>query len=289
MFVSVIIPTFHDWCRLKNCLLALENQAYPNSKFEVIIVNNDPSDLPPKDLSLEKNVTLISESRSGSYAARNAGLKIAKGDILGFTDSDCIPDKNWIGNAVAVFNKSPEVLRIGGKIEIFSTNVKIKNVELYDFLFAFPQAHYCKAGFAVTGNMFSRKNVFLEIGLFNENLKSGGDSEWGRRAQKKGCTIVYGETVLVNHPARDTLKELKKKAKRVGEGLTNFEGVRNISTFKWLKYMFGSAIPKSSKFKEIRKQLPLVSFSSAIYVWILFYYIRFEQNRAIFKNRRRTN
>ena len=41
-FVSVIIPTYHDWDRLKLCLKALEQQRYPTDRFEVLVVNNDP-------------------------------------------------------------------------------------------------------------------------------------------------------------------------------------------------------------------------------------------------------
>lgn len=46
-FVSVIIPTYHDWDRLKKCIEALKIQTYPSDLFEVIIVNNDPADKAP--------------------------------------------------------------------------------------------------------------------------------------------------------------------------------------------------------------------------------------------------
>jgi len=94
-FVSVIIPTYRDWNRLKLCVNALKNQTYPKNRFEAIVVNNDPAD-PCPYCPLPDNFVLTTEGKPGSYAARNAGIKIAKGDILAFTDSDCIPYSDWI-------------------------------------------------------------------------------------------------------------------------------------------------------------------------------------------------
>ena len=86
--VSIIIPTYKDWSRLNLCLKAMENQSYPLEKFEVIVVNNAPGENPPSGFLFRNNWTLITEEKSGSYAARNKALKICKGKIVGFTDSD---------------------------------------------------------------------------------------------------------------------------------------------------------------------------------------------------------
>lgn len=93
-YVTIIIPAYHDWYRLSLCLNALAKQTYPHNKFEVIIINNDADDQVSADFVLPENCKIIVEEKSGSYAARNTGLKIAKGEIIGFTDSDCIPNYN---------------------------------------------------------------------------------------------------------------------------------------------------------------------------------------------------
>ena len=80
---------------------ALTKQTYPKNRFEVIVVNNDPAD-PCPCIPLPDNFVLTTEGKPGSYAARNAGIKIAKGEILAFTDSDCIPHSNWIEQAVNI-------------------------------------------------------------------------------------------------------------------------------------------------------------------------------------------
>lgn len=50
--VSVIVPTYYDWSRLKKCVAALDNQSLARDNFEVIIVNNAPDDSPPADFYL---------------------------------------------------------------------------------------------------------------------------------------------------------------------------------------------------------------------------------------------
>src|SRR5690554_883295 len=106
LFFSVIIPTYRDE-RLKLCLFSLASQSLPNNNFEVIVVNNDPEDLIDVNLEHYKSldIKIVYEPVAGSYAARNTGILYASGKILAFTDSDCIPDVDWLQNAKRYFDK----------------------------------------------------------------------------------------------------------------------------------------------------------------------------------------
>jgi glycosyltransferase involved in cell wall biosynthesis len=214
-FVTVIVPTYKDWKRLALCVEALANQIYTH--FEVIIVNNDPADAVPESLILPAAFRIITEAKPGSYAARNAGLKLAKGEIIAFTDADCIPDKNWIQNAVEHLANNPTCSRIAGNISIIWKETRPTIAEAYNSIFAFPQQSHARAGTSVTGNMFTYKTVFDAIGLFDEKLLSLGDLDWGKRAHAAGFVLNYVATVIVKHPAR-SLAELISKEKRVGGG-----------------------------------------------------------------------
>lgn len=218
MYVTVIIPTYKDWQRLILCLEALGNQSYPSNLFEVVIVNNAPGDKIPSYLILQKNWKLIEEEKPGSYAARNAALRIAKGTLVGFTDSDCIPDHDWIKNAVEIFKQDISVHRLAGSVNIFYQKKKATWIELYDRVYGFNQEQNSKKGLSVTANMFTYRESFSLVGLFNEETMSGGDFEWAKRAQEKGLFIKFAPNVNVSHPARNTLKLLFQKAKRVGKG-----------------------------------------------------------------------
>jgi GT2 family glycosyltransferase len=223
-FVSIIIPTYKDWARLSFCLHSLSQQNYDKNLFEVIIVNNYVGDKLPDDYHLPENFKMITEEKPGSYAARNAGIKIAQGEIIGFTDSDCIPDKDWISNAVDFFMQNPDCDRIAGKIRLYYKSDKLTKAELYEKIYAFNQDMYVEQdGTGVTANMFSHKYVFDKVGLFKEDLLSGGDYEWSIRAREANYKINYSDNVIVNHPARYHLNELVKKAKRVGGGQAGFD------------------------------------------------------------------
>ncbi|MBL4674918.1 MAG: glycosyltransferase family 2 protein [Mucilaginibacter sp.] len=233
--VTIIIPTFKDWGRLSFCLNSLSKQSYPRDSFEIIVVNNYVGDTVPDTVEVPSNCRIITEEKPGSYAARNLGITQATGTILGFTDSDCIPDEDWIKNAVDAFEKNPGFDRIAGRIRLYFKSEKLTKAELYEKIFAFNQDIYVEQdGSGVTANMFSYKHVFDEVGPFKDNLLSGGDYEWSVRARNAGHEIKYAEDVIVNHPARYHLNELIRKAKRVGGGQAGFNkmtGLKLVTQF----------------------------------------------------------
>ena len=143
--ISVIIPTYHDWDRLEVCINSLNNQTLSKKIYEIIIVNNDPEDSPPDENSY-LGINLISERKSGSYAARNTGIKFAKGNILAFTDSDCIPYEDWLENIYRLMSNNPKLSRVGGKVELFYSSNTLSLGELYEKAFAFPQKAYVNKG-----------------------------------------------------------------------------------------------------------------------------------------------
>src|SRR5690606_16589320 len=90
--VTVVVPVYNDVQRLRTCVAALLAQDYPAERVEVLVVDN-ASDV---DVSValpagETRVRLLHESRRGSYAARNRALTEATGEVLAFTDADCLP------------------------------------------------------------------------------------------------------------------------------------------------------------------------------------------------------
>ncbi len=216
--VSVIIPTYRDLSRLELCLKALNQQSYPRNRFEIIVVNNDPEECITIDAS-DKNFTLIEEVKAGSYAARNAGIKAANGEILAFTDSDCIPDKKWLESGVKFLLLNPQITYSGGKINLYFKNSSLTLAEIYEKTFAFRQEKIlCGRKYSVTANMMALKKVFTDIGCFDEQYLSTGDLEWGNRASECGHSIGFSEKSIVYHPARYSLRSIFSKSIRVAGG-----------------------------------------------------------------------
>ncbi|PZU84838.1 MAG: glycosyl transferase [Chryseobacterium sp.] len=282
-FVSIIIPTYKDWDRLKLCLEALEKQSFPQNFFEVLVVNNDPEDEFANRFPIADNVTILNEPKAGSYVARNTALDAAKGSLIGFTDSDCIPDINWIKNAVKVFSTDKTIDRIAGRLKMFYPNKNVSLADLYDATFAFPQEDYTKSGFCVTGNLFTKKELFDTVGYFDEKVMSGGDSKWGLEATKKGFNMVYSADVFVSHPTRSSLEDLKIKMKRVGKGLKNIlpddKKKHNVLVQIFIYIVF--RMPEF--FKDARKRNPDLNIIDSLRVSSLHAYLLFLRDQEKYK------
>ena len=266
--VSVIIPTYKDSTRLSKCLRALSEQEYDVDLFEVIVVNNARDEVLPEFNPVPKNFSAMTETRPGSYAARNAGLEIASGSIIAFTDSDCIPEKDWLINAVSLFEGDPSIERISGPVKIFCKEKDPSVIELYDTIYAFPQKKYAENGLGVTANLFVRKQVFDKVGFFNSDTMSGGDLEWGSRAQKAGSKLKYSDAVIINHPARDSLKSLFKKARRVGEGQVIFAKSREGFWDLLLEILRGLK-PKILEIRKVTEERSGIEFWKKMYLILI--------------------
>ncbi|MFE4104668.1 glycosyltransferase [Almyronema epifaneia] len=220
--VSVIIPVFNDAARLQRCLAALEHQTYPQSHYQVIVVDNgsdDPSAVPA--LVGQKNWAIAAvESVPGSYAARNRGIQLAQGAAIAFTDADCIPEADWLEKGVERLLATPECGLVSGNIEIFPQDPAHPTaVELFEMATAFPQAQHLRdMKYGATANLFTWKSVIQAVGPFNATLKSGGDLDWGRRVYEAGYQQVYAEEVRVAHPARVSFEQIRQKTVRLAGG-----------------------------------------------------------------------
>lgn len=141
-FVSVIIPVFNDVEPLKLCLAALAEQSYGSSRYEIIVVDNGSDSLEQVKAVVEpyEQVILTTEPAPGSYSARNKGLSLAKGEIIAFTDADCIPALDWVEKGVGLLNQTPNCGLVAGQIQLFFRNPHQPNmVELYESIRALPQ------------------------------------------------------------------------------------------------------------------------------------------------------
>lgn len=219
--VSVIIPTYNDHDRLTRCLDMLHRQTYPESLTEILVVDNGSDTMINLDPSRYPLVKLLNESTRGSYAARNTGISAARGDILAFTDADCVPESEWIAHGVQALRDNSDVGIICGKIEVFP---KISNkptiYEHYDRLFGFQQEYWARHfKYGACANIFTYRAVMNEVGFFNPLLMSLGDSEWCVRATKQGHKLIYSDKPLVRHPARASFNALMNKTLRTTGGV----------------------------------------------------------------------
>ncbi|MEQ9355987.1 glycosyltransferase [Coleofasciculus chthonoplastes] len=244
-FVSVIIPVYNDAERLKLCLEALENQTYPKTGYEVIVVDNasdEAADIKGVVAQFGQAIAAY-ESTPGSYAARNKGISLAKGEVIAFTDADCIPESDWIEKGVEHLLDVPNCGLVAGKIEIFfKDSTRLTTVELYESLMALPQQEFLENHrYGATANVFTWRNVIKDVGAFDASLKSSGDVEWGQRVHSYGYQQVYAEDTCVAHPARYSFQQLYKRTLRHIGGTYDLQMRRYSSSLK-MNQMFMSSL-----------------------------------------------
>lgn len=96
--ISIIVPVYNTEKYIERCLDSIMKQDYPN--FEVILVNDGSTDesriIIQKYKEKYKNISYIKQENKGVGAARNAGIKVAKGDYISFVDSDDYISKDFI-------------------------------------------------------------------------------------------------------------------------------------------------------------------------------------------------
>lgn len=228
--ISIIVPYYKDYQRLLSLFSTLNEQTLPKSKWEILLINNDSAQPLILNEFFFQNLPLFiySESKPGSYAARNKGISEAKGKILAFTDSDCLPDKDWLKNAFESFQSDfkHEIGVLTGPIQLFYKDPSaLTDTEIFEKYTAFTTEAYSKSGRAITANWFSYADVIREFNGFDSSLKSNGDSELSGRISEK-YKVTFQDDIVIHHPARYELDELKSKYRRLvgGKFTRKFKG-----------------------------------------------------------------
>jgi glycosyltransferase involved in cell wall biosynthesis len=216
--VSVIIPFFGQPDQLLACLTALAGQTLPPEQIEIIVVDNGS----PHNLSLLTKsfrcVRCLREERPGSFAARNCGIEASTGEIIAFTDSDCLPSPTWLYEGTKSLEKDLATI-VGGKIEYLDPPGRTLNTfeRFEEAFFLLNKQKYLVESLSVsaTANTFALKDVFRRVGLFDPNLMNFADGDWTQRAVRAGEVLRYSELAVVRHPRRSTYREVRRKTKRI--------------------------------------------------------------------------
>ena len=218
------------------------------------------------------------ESQPGSYVARNQGISIAKGDILAFTDSDCIPNSEWIEKGVSCLSSTTNCGLVAGRIDLFFKNPeKPTVVELYEIIeLNFEQEKNIREQhFGVTANLFTYKHVIEKVGAFNAALKSGGDREWGERVFTAGYKQVYADNALIKHPARHSFSELYKRMARFVGGKYDLMMSQNPSLIYRFINFIGIFQPPIRSFYRIATNPTLNGFKQKIKFIYAMFFVRY--------------
>jgi glycosyltransferase involved in cell wall biosynthesis len=223
MDISVIICTRDRPESIAMALSSLEASIASDSlQWEVLVVDSSSTDetasaCRPFISRSPERYRYIYEGRQGKSVALNAGIRFARGEILAFTDDDCVVDRHWLDATAKEFQSDPDLAFLGGRVELYDNRDKPMTIitdqekvalSSFDMLFR-PTIIGC--------NMAFKREVLRHIGYFDVSL--GGASRSGTastedidivyRAYRKGFKVVYFPSIVVYHNhGRRTDKEV---------------------------------------------------------------------------------
>lgn len=234
MRFSVIIPVYKREDKSRNCLQALITQDFPHSDFEIWVIE-DGSQTKIKEMveGMKKtfpNFHYLWQENKGPAAARNLGIRQSSGEILAFTDNDCVPPPDWLSRLDDGFKRHLEVAGVGGfqepPEEVIKNNL-LARYESYLTRQVYGAASLSEiiGGFevptGVTNNVAFWRKTFDQVGLFDETYTgriSGEDPDFKKRVCDAGGKLLF-IPVKVVHDRDYSWKSFRKQSFERGLGV----------------------------------------------------------------------
>jgi GT2 family glycosyltransferase len=270
--VSVIVPHYQDLDRLDTCLARLSNQTLARERYEIVVSDNaSPVGEASVKAVIAGRARLVVAPEKGAGPTRNVGVAAARGEILAFTDSDCLPEAEWLEaglRALADFDF------VGGRMKVAVEDPQdMTAAEAFEMLFAFDNETYIRdRRFTVTANLFCTRKLFDKVGGFRAGLSE--DIEWSQRAVGLGYRIGYAGEAVVWHPARRTWAELERKWARINEEFYELHMSRRFGLARFLA-MALSQIPTAAAATPRVLRTPLLgTFGARMDVLKLMYSLK---------------
>lgn len=197
--ISIVIPAYNEEKTLGRCLgsLAQQHTSFP---YEIIVVDNNSTDTTQRvahSFRKKLHLRVIHERRKGRGAARYAGFRAAKGEIILSTDADAVVPSNWVEILATTFLTKPCVAVTGtSKVEDSSLFVNhaynvIQPMSMIVYRLFF--GHYWLSGF----NFGIRRDIYMQSGGFDSDLNVQEDIDLSFRVARLGRILFFSTLPVV--------------------------------------------------------------------------------------------
>jgi glycosyltransferase involved in cell wall biosynthesis len=213
--ISVIVPTRDRPAALEACLSSLDAQTMAD-RLEVVVVDDGSvaGDTVAHVVARHPSARLVRRSGAGPAAARNAGARAARGDMLLFTDDDCLPQADWAEELMAAFREGAEA--VAGR----TLNTRGALADASEVISRAPAS---VEPFAPSNNLACTRAVFEAV-PFDESYQQAAaeDREWCARLASKGHALRSQPSACVHHRPKLNLSSFFRRQVRYGHGAYRF-------------------------------------------------------------------
>lgn len=209
--VSVIVPCRNEERWIGVCLEALVRGSFPRSDYEILVIDNGSTDQTREIASVFADQVLVENTNKVSRA-RNLAAAGAHGEVLAFLDADCIPDRDWLDKATASLARDNAGI-VGAHYLLPELPSWVEKNWCLD-----PPAGRQETNFVPAGNLIIRRQLFRQIGGFDEKLIACEDKELCARASRH-ATVISDDAIRVVHQGNPkTLEQLLRREMWHGRG-----------------------------------------------------------------------
>ena len=202
----MVVPAYNADGSIESLLIALEHQDMPRDQYQIIVVDDGSVDGTAELVVSFPDVVLLKQRNRGPAAARNYGAREAQGSIVVFTDSDCVPNSDWLRQMVTPMSDSEVVGVKGayctGQSSLISRFIQAEYEDKYRRM-----AGQDSIDFIDTYSAAYRRDLFLKYQGFDEDfpVASAEDVEFSFRLADDGLRMIFNPEAVVYHHFEDTL------------------------------------------------------------------------------------
>jgi cellulose synthase/poly-beta-1,6-N-acetylglucosamine synthase-like glycosyltransferase len=198
--ISIVVPCFNAQETIEKCISALLEQDYSEG-YEIVMVDDGSTDDAAKIIKKCKKIKYIFQKNAGPAKARNNGWKKAAGDIVVFTDSDCVPEKDWLKEMIKPFATNFKIGAVGGAYnKTINSNSLLANLIGEEIKFRYRNiGKYTDAHGSYS--LAVRREVLKKVGGFDESYPVATAEDWDLcyKIIKVGYKIYFNKAAKVGH------------------------------------------------------------------------------------------
>ena len=232
--VSIVIPTYARPERLRECLAALARQTLPADTFEIVVVDDGSPQpvVPPADTAAAgPAIRGIRQPHAGPSAARNRGVAEARGELIAFTDDDCLPTPDWLELLVTAHRQSPDTL-VGGITfngltdDVFATTSQM----IIDLVYDHFNTDESSAYFLTSNNILCSRAAYSDLGGFDTSFPRAGaeDRDFCDRWRASGRLLQLVPAARIEHRHAQNLQQFLGLHYRYGRGAYLYQAKRRL-------------------------------------------------------------